>query len=130
MENIYTNNHCEAKMALRLIEKPKFIGIAKLSCPLCHMLLHCLEYNYRGNHTSFFRALWNWLYPNLYKAKQYNKKKHESVSSFIDWLRPALKEPVFETAPDFRFLKDKCPIDDSPNKLQEFGNKSDDVPIL
>ena len=81
--------HCETQLAVYLHEKKlinMYIGIAKLSCPVCKYILDCYEFNYRGSHNCLKTSLQSgkWYFPI---SNNVNMNGNEDIyKCFLGWL--------------------------------------------
>ena len=92
--------HCETQLAVHLHKRnliSKYIGIAKLSCPVCKFILDCHEFDYRGSHNCLKNSLQfgKWYYPSFNKIQpasitnsQNNEINNDEniFSCFFGWL--------------------------------------------
>jgi hypothetical protein len=97
---IATFLHCESLIALKLTSSndASYIGVSKLCCPLCQMLLFYSNFQYRGNHACLNASLVNWRIPE----NGIEESKEKIIQNFHIWLMEFYTHFIKETESDLK----------------------------
>lgn len=125
--------HVESELALWFRSRKntnKYIGVSMLCCPFCALFLNSLNFQFRGNHSTFSNSLKNWrMMPHKDTLDQNINKIDNYLQDFFDKLDKIKLKKMNINWKKMNLNNDNID-DDYLNYSRKFNHRSFDISLI